>query len=83
MFSLSATAFLILIGNLIGTGPARLFRRGLRCGLFLRFMMRKSHSRDKRCPQGHLRLRHEVRQAKNKFRAADFVDLQGLCRAIW
>jgi hypothetical protein len=46
-------------------------------------MIRKSHSRDKRCPQGYLQWRHEVRQAKNKFRAADFVDLQGLCGAIW
>ena len=41
--------------------PAGCFRRGLRCGLFLRFMMRKSHSPDKRCPQGCLRAerRHE------------------------
>jgi hypothetical protein len=27
--------------------------------LFLRFMMRKSHSPDKRCPQGRLRGQHE------------------------
>jgi hypothetical protein len=26
---------------------------------FLRFMMGKSHSRDKRCPQGRLRRRHD------------------------
>ena len=80
MFSLSATAFLILIG----TGPAAL--PGLKCSLFLRFMMRKSHSPDKRCPQGHLRGRQSGgirdRPAKNKFRRADFVDLQGVCRAI-
>ena len=65
----------------IGTGPAVL--PSFRCSLFLRFMMRKSHSPDKRCPQGRLRRRHTDRQAKNKFRATDFPDLQGLCRAIW
>jgi hypothetical protein len=45
-------------------------------------MMRKSHSPDKRCSQGYLRLRHEDRLVKNEFRAADFMDLQRICRAI-
>jgi hypothetical protein len=35
-------------------------------------MMGKSHSRDKRCPQGGMRRWHEGHQAKNKFRATDF-----------
>jgi hypothetical protein len=35
-------------------------------------MMGESHSRDKRCPQGRMRRRHEDRGAKNKFRATDF-----------
>jgi 3-oxoacyl-[acyl-carrier protein] reductase len=43
-------------------------------------MMRKSHSRDKRCPQGRLRRWHE---AKGEFRIADLADLQRRCRAIW
>jgi len=49
-------------------------------------MMGKSHSPDKRCPQGYLRGRqsgYEIRQAMNKFRETDFPDLQRLCRAIW
>ena len=97
MFSLSATAFLMLTGRLLAQilpgysagpkskGPKSKVpkRKVLGCGLFLRFMMRKSHSHDKRCPQGYLRLRHEDRQAKNEFRVADFADLQGLYRAIW
>jgi hypothetical protein len=68
MFSLSATAFLILIGiGLLAPGLA--VPPSFRCGLFsifarplldlfLRFMMRKSHSPDKRCPQGRLRGQH-------------------------
>jgi hypothetical protein len=35
-------------------------------------MMGKSHSRDKRCPQGGMSRWHEGHQAKNKFRATDF-----------
>ena len=38
---------------------------GIGCGLFLRFMMGKSHSHDKRLPQGGLRRRHEGGQAQN------------------
>jgi hypothetical protein len=56
-----------------GTLPPRQFRQSLRCGLFLRFMMGKSHSRDKRCPQGCLQQWHEDHQAKNKFRATEFL----------
>src|SRR5437868_297076 len=67
MFSLSATAFLVLYWHRLG--PVMLPNLGaglwighcadLGCGLFLRFMMRKSHSHDKRSPQGGLRQRHE------------------------
>jgi len=50
------------------SGPA--FRRpgAIFSDLFLRLMMGKSHSSDKRPPQGRLRGWHEVRQAKNEFR---------------
>ncbi len=55
--------------NWHASGPA--VPPGPRCGLFLRSMMRKSHSRDKRCPQGRLRGRHEAHQAMTKFRPAE------------
>jgi hypothetical protein len=46
-------------------------------------MMGKSHSPDKRCPQGRLQRWHEGHQAKNKFRATDLADLRASGRAIW
>jgi hypothetical protein len=54
MFSLSATAFpdielaTVRLGSSAGPKVCDLY-------LFLRFMMTKSHSRDKRCPQGGMR----------------------------
>ena len=61
MFSLSATAFPDFDWHRPGL---RRCRQGLGCGLFLRFMMGKSHSPDKRCPQGRLRRRHEASSGK-------------------
>jgi hypothetical protein len=72
MFSLSATAFPEIDWHPVSGR-----------GLFLRFMMGKSHSRDKRCPQGGMRRWHEGHQAKNKFRATDFADLHAVDRGIW
>jgi hypothetical protein len=46
-------------------------------------MMGKSHSPDKRCPQGRLRRRHEDDRAENKFRATDLTDLRTPAGAIW
>jgi hypothetical protein len=65
---------------LIGTGPAR-DAESLGCGLFLRFMMGKSHSRDKRCPQGRMRRWHEGHQGKNKFRIVERWQICARCAA--
>src|SRR4029450_6940281 len=66
MLSLSATAFPEIDWHRPGACC-----QGLRCDLFLRFMIGKSHSCDKRCPQGGMRQWHEDRQAKNKFRIVE------------
>jgi hypothetical protein len=55
----------MLIGQLLA-GPVVSVRSFL--DLFLRFMMGKSHSPDKRPPQGRLRRRHDAHQAKKEFR---------------
>src|SRR5215813_514458 len=68
MFSLSATAFPDIDWHRPGLARDA---KVSGCGLFLRFMMSKSHSPDKRCPQGRLRRRHEDRQVKNKFRTVE------------
>jgi hypothetical protein len=55
----------MLIGQLLA-GPVVSVRSFL--DLFLRFMMGKSHSPDKRPPQGRLRRGHDAHQAKKEFR---------------
>jgi hypothetical protein len=58
MFSLSATAFLAYRKPHLLPGG---YRPSFACGLFLRRMMRKSHSHDKRrCPQGSLQGKHNA-----------------------
>jgi hypothetical protein len=65
------------LAQFIGTGPGCFAGLQVRSFLdllstfFLRFMMLKSHSPDKRCPQGCLRGQHEAYQAMNKFRLAE------------
>jgi hypothetical protein len=68
MLSLSATAFPEIDWHRPGLARNA---KASGCGLFLRFMMSKSHSPDKRCPQGGMRRWHEGHQAKNKFRIVE------------